>query len=59
MFNKMFREPSADSIAVRELEEAKRHLLQQQAAAEYAAKMVEYYSGLVNRLTEYVNASTK
>ena len=38
-FPKLFRTPSAAEIAQRDLEEAKRILLSQQAAAEHAAKM--------------------
>lgn len=53
MFTKMFSTPSADSIAQRELEDAKRELLKHQAAAEFEAKMVEYYKGVVARLSEY------
>ena len=54
-FPKLFRTPSAAEIAQRDLEEAKRILLTQQAAAEHAAKMVEYYQGVVQRLTVYVS----
>lgn len=53
MFTKMFSTPSADSIAQRELEDAKRELLKHQASAEFEAKMVEYYKGVVARLSEY------
>ena len=51
----IFKTPSAHQIAIRDLEEAKRTLLAQQAAAEHAAKMVEYYQGVVQRLTVYVS----
>lgn len=54
-FPKLFRTPSAREIAQRDLEEAKRVLLNQQAAAEHAAKMVEYYQGVVQRLTTYIS----
>ena len=50
----VFRTPSAMEIAQRDLEEAKRALLDQQATAEHAAKMVEYYQGVVTRLSNYV-----
>lgn len=53
-----FHTPSATEIAQRELEEAKRILLAQQAAAEHATKMVEYYQGVVCRLTQYVQQET-
>ena len=57
-FPKLFRSPSAAEIAQRDLEEAKRILLAQQAAAEHATKMVEYYQGVVIRLTQYVQQET-
>lgn len=57
-FPKLLRTPSATEIAQRDLEEAKRILLTQQAAAEHAAKMVEYYQGVVQRLTHYVQQET-
>ena len=57
-FPKLFRTPSAAEIAQRDLEEAKRILLSQQAAAEHAAKMVEYYQGVVHRLSAYVQQET-
>lgn len=58
MFKQMFKVPSALSIASRELEEAKRNLLATQATAEHAALMVEYYSGVVTRLSNYIKVET-
>ena len=55
---KFLRTPSAVEIAQRDLEEAKRTLLAQQSAAEHATKMVEYYQGVVQRLTHYVQQET-
>lgn len=52
----LFKTPDAITIASRDLEEAKRNLLSMQSAAEHAAKMVEYYEGVVNRLSNYVRA---
>ena len=46
-----FRAPSAETIALRELEAAKREPLQMQDTHEYAAKMVDFYEGKINRLT--------
>ena len=46
--------PSAEALAQQDLQEAKRLLLTEQAKAEYHAKMVEYYSDMVDRLTEFV-----
>ena len=51
---KPFRKPTAKEIAARELEDARRHLLQEQARAEYHAKMADYYKGVIGRLTAYL-----
>lgn len=55
----IFKTPSAHQIAIRELENAQRELLTAHATAEYAVKMVEYYSDMVKRLhkTVHTNAS--
>jgi hypothetical protein len=50
----VFRLPSADLMAARELEEAKRELLQMQSSQDYAKRMVEYHQDRVKRLTAYV-----
>ena len=52
----LFRSPSVEAIALRELELAKRELLQMQDTQEYAAKMVEYQQGKIKRLTAYLKA---
>lgn len=57
-FSNIFKTPSAHQIAVRELEDAKRTLLATQAVAEHAAKMVEYYEGIVVRLSTYIQTET-
>jgi hypothetical protein len=49
-----FRMPTADLMAVRELEEAKRELLQMQTAQDYAKSMCAYHAERVKRLTAYV-----
>jgi hypothetical protein len=49
-----FRKPTAKEIAARDLEEARRHLLTEQAQAEYHAKMAEYYKGVIGRLSNYL-----
>jgi len=49
-----FRVPSADILAVKELEEAKRELLRTQSALDYTKRMVEYHQDRVKRLTTYV-----
>ena len=52
-----FRIPTADVMAVRELEEAKRELLRSQSAQDYAKRMVEYHQDRVKRLSAYVEKS--
>jgi hypothetical protein len=52
----LLRAPSIESVALRELEAAKRDLLQMQDTQEYAAKMVEYHQGKIERLTAYLSA---
>jgi len=49
-----FRLPTADIMAVRELEEAKRSLLQMQSAQDYAKSMCAYHQDRVKRLTAYI-----
>ena len=51
---KLFRKPTAKEIAARDLEDARRHLLQQQAQAEYHAKLAEFYRGVEERLNAYL-----
>lgn len=53
----LLRVPTADVMAVRELEEAKRDLLRSQSAQDYAKRMVEYHQDRVKRLTAYVEKS--
>lgn len=60
MFNlikSMFQAPSIEALALRELEASKRSLLEMQDAQEYAAKMVEYHQGKINRLTLFLKNS--
>ena len=61
MFKKLTeitRAPSADAMAQRELEDAKRSLLEAYSAVEYATAMVDYHSKRVRRLLNYTGAST-
>ena len=46
--------PSAEVIALRELEAAKRSLLEAQSAKEYAESMVKYHDARIRRLTTYL-----
>jgi adenine-specific DNA methylase len=52
-FFQTFRKPSAQSIAVRELEDAKRDLLSAQSATEYAQSLSVYHAARIQRLTAY------
>ena len=51
---KLFRKPTAKELAARDLEDARRSLLQEQARAEYHAKMAEFYRGVEERLNAYL-----
>lgn len=49
-----FKKPSADVIAMENLEEARRSFLNSKASAEYHAKMAEYYTVVIDRLEKYL-----
>lgn len=51
----LFKKPSSDVIAMQDLEEAQREFLKSKAAAEYHAKMSEYYLEVIARLTTYLD----
>ena len=51
---KYFILPTADAMAIKELEEAKRELLRSQSALDYIKRMVEYHQDRVKRLSAYV-----
>lgn len=46
----LFRTPSAETLALRELEEAKRELLESMRHAEYHSNMVRYHQARIARL---------
>ena len=52
--NAVFRVPSAEQLAVEELEQAKREHLQMLTAQDYSRKMVEYHADRIRRLTAYI-----
>lgn len=54
-FRSLMAKPQAEDIALRDLQEARRRLLVAQAQAEYHAKMVEYYEGIVDRLEGFLD----
>ena len=55
----MFKTPTADELANREYDEARRELLVSQSAAEYHQSMIDYHIKRLLRLKEILNASTQ
>lgn len=55
----IFRKPSAQQLAQRELEEAQRQLLQAQSAAEYAANLAKYHAERIRRLRTFLQTETQ
>ena len=51
--------PSAEVLALRELEGAKRSLLEAQTAREYADSMCKYREAQIKRLTAYLHKATE
>lgn len=51
---KLWATPSAEAIALRELEDAKRKLLDSQTTREYAESMVKFREQQIKRLTAYI-----
>lgn len=49
-----FRKPSPQEMAVRELDEAQRGLLDAQSAKEYAASIEAYNAARIARLQRYI-----
>lgn len=57
-FRNLFAAPSAESIALRELEECKRELLNAHSSREYAESMCGYYETKIKRLNAYLHDAT-
>ena len=53
----MYATPSAEQIALRELEAAKRSLLEAQSGREYADSMCKYHEARIKRLTAYIRGA--
>ena len=53
-FKGLFATPSAEVLALRELEAARRSLLEAQSAREYADSMVKYHDARIARLSKYL-----
>lgn len=56
---KMWTTPTAEALALRELEDSKRRLLQAQTAREYADSMCKYREAQIKRLTAYLHNATE
>jgi hypothetical protein len=54
-----FRAPSAESLALKELEDAKRKLLEALSAREYTDSMCKYHETRIKRLTAYLHSVTE
>lgn len=55
----MYMPPSAESLALRELDESKRRLLEAQTAREYADSMCKFHEVKIKRLTTYLHTATE
>ena len=55
----IYATPSAEAIALKELEEAKRRLLEAQSGREYADSMCKYHEARIKRLTGYLHTATE
>ena len=55
----IYTTPSAEAIALRELEESKRRLLEAQSSREYADSMCKYHEARIKRLTAYLHTATE
>lgn len=55
----LYTPPSAEVIALRELEESKRRLLEALSAREYAESICRYHEARVKRLTAYLHKATE
>ena len=53
-FKDYFRLPSPKEIAIKELNEANRRLLETLSAKEYAQRMCDYHSDRIKRLSAYL-----
>lgn len=58
-FKNIYSTPSAETLALRELEESKRRLLEAQSSREYADAMCKYYEAKIKRLTVYLHKATE
>lgn len=54
----LYQTPNAETLAVRELDNAKRALLEAQSAKEYAESMCKYHDARIKRLSSYLQLAT-
>jgi hypothetical protein len=54
----LYQPPSAETLALRELESARRSLLEAQSAREYAESMSKYHDARIKRLTTFLHRAT-
>lgn len=54
MWEAMTRTPSAEELAMRELDQAKRDHLTMLTALDYSKRMVDYHQDRIKRLTAYI-----
>lgn len=59
LVKQVFKTPTADQLAQREYDEARRELLMSQSAAEYHQSMIEYHIKRLLRLKEIINGSAQ
>ena len=50
----LYAPPSPESIALRELEESRRELLNAYTQQEFSSRMVEFHKGKIKRLTAFL-----
>lgn len=55
----IYATPTAEALALRELEDSKRRLLEAQTAREYAESMCKYREAQIKRLTVYLHKATE
>jgi hypothetical protein len=53
-----FRKPSPEEMAIRELEEARRSLLDAQSAKDYSIAICAYNTDRIGRLTKYIQGKS-
>jgi hypothetical protein len=53
----LFRTPSAKELAMREMQEAERDMLQSQSVAEYATAMASYHGNRIVRLKTFLSTA--